>query len=91
MLFQKYNLERPVQKSYLHTNRAICMPGEIIWFKGCLFNGNTHMADYVDRAVHIELVSVSGCGRSYALWSAMHRSDRHRLANGAGGLRNRAV
>ena len=57
-LFQKYNLERPVEKAYLHTDRAVYLPGETVWLKGYLFGGNTHVADTISKVLHVDLVDV---------------------------------
>ncbi len=58
-LFQKYNIERPLEKAYLHTDRAVYLPGETIWFKGYLFGGNTHLADTVSKVLYVDLVDVA--------------------------------
>jgi len=58
-LFEKYNLERPVEKAYLHTDRAVYLPGETIWLKGYLFGGNTHTADTISRVLHVDLIDVA--------------------------------
>ncbi len=58
-LFQKYNIERPVEKAYLHTDRAVYLPGETIWFKGYLFGGNIHTADTISKVVYVDLVDAA--------------------------------
>lgn len=54
-VFRKYHPERSIEKSYLHTNRAVYLPGETVWLKDYLFNGNTHMTDDANRVLYTEL------------------------------------
>lgn len=58
-LFRTYNLERPVEKTYLHTDREVYLPGETIWLKNYLFGGNTHTADTISRVIHVDLVDAA--------------------------------
>ena len=58
-LFQKYNIERPIEKAYLHTDRSVYLPGETIWLKGYLFVGNTHTTDTISKVLYVDLVDVA--------------------------------
>jgi len=58
-LFQTYNIQRPVEKTYLHTDRAVYLPGETIWLKGYLFGGNIHTADTISKVLYVDLVDVA--------------------------------
>lgn len=54
--FQAYNLQRPVEKVYLHTDRDTYLTGETIWMKGYVFNGNTHTADTISKVLYVDLI-----------------------------------
>ncbi|WP_077920210.1 TonB-dependent receptor plug domain-containing protein [Spirosoma sp. 209] len=57
--FERYSIERPVEKVYLHTDREAYLAGETIWIKGYLFGGNTHTADTISKVLYVDLVDVA--------------------------------
>ncbi|AQG77972.1 TonB-dependent receptor plug domain-containing protein [Spirosoma montaniterrae] len=57
--FKAYHQQRPLEKTYLHTDRDTYLTGETIWLKGYLFSGNTHNADTISRVLHVDLVDVA--------------------------------
>lgn len=54
--FRAYSQQRPTEKAYLQTDRAVYLAGETIWLKGYLINGTTHEADSVSQVLYVELV-----------------------------------
>jgi TonB-dependent Receptor Plug Domain len=54
---EKYRLNTPQEKLYLHFDKPYYMAGETMWFKGYLFDGSSHVIDSVSRVVYMDLVS----------------------------------
>ncbi|MFN3849414.1 MAG: TonB-dependent receptor plug domain-containing protein [Spirosomataceae bacterium] len=52
----KYNLEYPQEKAYLHTDKPYYIAGETIWFKSYLVEGMTNHPDTVSVPLYVELV-----------------------------------
>ena len=57
--FRAYNLQRPTEKVYVHTDRDAYLTGETIWLKGYVVNGMTHEADSVSQVLYVDLVDLS--------------------------------
>jgi TonB-dependent Receptor Plug Domain len=56
---EKYRLNTPQEKLYLHFDKPYYMAGETMWFKGYLFDGSSHIIDSVSRVVYVDLVNES--------------------------------
>ena len=54
--------EKPLlfEKLYLHVDREIYAPGDMIWLKAYQVNGHTHQLNSNYRNIFVELVSDSG-------------------------------
>lgn len=53
---EKYRLNTPQEKVYLHFDKPYYMAGETMWFKGYLFDGTSHTIDSVSRVMYVDLV-----------------------------------
>ena len=54
---EKYRLNTPQEKLYLHFDKPYYMAGETMWFKGYLFDGIQHNIDSISRVVYVDLVN----------------------------------
>lgn len=50
----------PYENIYLHTDKSLYLPGEILWFKPYVVNGATHQYDSGSSVVYIEMVDRDG-------------------------------
>lgn len=53
---EKYRINTPQEKVYLHFDKPYYMAGETMWFKGYLFDGATHKIDSVSRVMYVDLI-----------------------------------
>jgi TonB-dependent SusC/RagA subfamily outer membrane receptor len=53
---EKYNLEYPQEKAYLHLDKTYYSAGESIWFKAYLTEGMTNFPDTISVPLYIELI-----------------------------------
>ncbi len=53
---EKYRVNTPQEKVYLHFDKPYYMAGETMWFKGYLFDGINHKIDSVSRVMYIDLI-----------------------------------
>ena len=54
---EKYRLNTPQEKVYLHFDKPYYMAGETMWFKGYLFDGSSHKIDSVSRVMYVDLIN----------------------------------
>lgn len=54
---EKYRMNTPQEKLYLHFDKPYYMAGETMWFKGYLFDGIQHNIDSVSRVVYVDLIN----------------------------------
>lgn len=54
--YEKYLQENPQEKVYLHFDKPYYMAGDTIWFKGYLFDANSHSVDSVSKVLYVDLV-----------------------------------
>ncbi|MFD1817470.1 TonB-dependent outer membrane receptor, SusC/RagA subfamily, signature region [Pseudarcicella hirudinis] len=54
---QKYHLETPQEKVYIHFDKPYYMAGESIWMKAYLLEATTHNIDSVSKVLYIDLIS----------------------------------
>ena len=53
---EKYRLNNPQEKVYLHFDKPYYMAGETMWFKGYLFDATFHKVDSVSRVMYVDLI-----------------------------------
>jgi TonB-dependent SusC/RagA subfamily outer membrane receptor len=53
----KYRVNTPQEKVYLHFDKPYYMAGETMWFKGYLFDGIYHKIDSVSRIMYVDLIN----------------------------------
>ena len=53
---EKYRVNTPQEKVYLHFDKPYYMTGETMWFKGYLFDGISHKIDSVSRVMYVDLI-----------------------------------
>jgi TonB-dependent SusC/RagA subfamily outer membrane receptor len=53
---EKYRVNTPQEKVYLHFDKPYYMAGETMWFKGYLFDGTSHKIDSVSRVMYVDLI-----------------------------------
>jgi hypothetical protein len=54
--FQRYRLQLPQEKIYLHVDRTTYLTGETSWFSIYCVNGSTHLPMDMSKVVYIELL-----------------------------------
>ncbi len=54
---EKYRVNNPQEKIYLHFDKPYYMAGETMWFKGYLFDGTFHRIDSVSRVMYVDLIN----------------------------------
>ena len=57
---EKRNREFPVEKVYLHTDRAYYLSGERIWLKAYLVAGPYHHPSGLSKVIYVDLISPKG-------------------------------
>jgi hypothetical protein len=57
---QRYTLEYPQQKVFLHLDRKEYVAGENIWFKAYLVQAGSHIPDSSSTSLNVELFNVNG-------------------------------
>ncbi|XOV93111.1 MAG: TonB-dependent receptor plug domain-containing protein [Bacteroidota bacterium] len=55
--FEKYHLDYPVEKVYLHTSREVMTLGDTLYFSAFVLNGQDHTPNIESGLLHIELIS----------------------------------
>jgi TonB-dependent SusC/RagA subfamily outer membrane receptor len=53
---ERYRVNTPQEKVYLHFDKPYYMAGETMWFKGYLFDGTSHKIDSVSRVMYVDLI-----------------------------------
>ncbi len=53
---EKFRVNTPQEKVYLHFDKPYYMAGETMWFKGYLFDGTSHKIDSVSRVMYVDLI-----------------------------------
>ncbi len=53
---EKYNLEYPQEKAYLHLDKPYYSAGESLWFKAYLTEGMTNFPDTISVPLYVELI-----------------------------------
>ncbi len=56
----KHKSRMPLEKAYLHTDKSFYKPGETIWFKSSVLDGNSHEATKNSEIVYAELINPKG-------------------------------
>lgn len=54
--FERFNIELPQEKAYLHLDKPYYTAGETVWFKAYLVEANTHLPDTVSIPLYVELI-----------------------------------
>lgn len=54
---EKYLINNPQEKVYLHFDKPYYMAGETMWFKGYLFDGTLHTIDSVSGVLYVDLIN----------------------------------
>lgn len=57
---QRYELENPQQKVFLHLDREEYVTGENIWFKAYLVQAGSHIPDSSSTSLNVELFDMNG-------------------------------
>ncbi|MBS1681269.1 MAG: TonB-dependent receptor plug domain-containing protein [Bacteroidetes bacterium] len=52
---EKYYSDLPEEKIYLHLDKPYYAPGDTIWLKAYLVEGNTNLPDTVSKNIHVDL------------------------------------
>jgi len=52
-----YQVENTPEKTYIHTDKDMYIPGETIWYKGYLLDGSDHGGSDKSNVLHIELLN----------------------------------
>ncbi len=55
----KFLQQTPQEKVYLHLDKPYYMAGEMMWFKGYLFDATLHNLDSVSRVLYVDLIDPS--------------------------------
>lgn len=58
--FNRYTLEQPQEKIYVHIDRSQYFSGETIWLKSYLTEGPNHEASQLSSTIYVELINESG-------------------------------
>ncbi len=56
----RYNRELPAEKIYLQTDKPFYKPGEDLWFRAFVVDGNTHKPSGVSHIIYVELINPKG-------------------------------
>lgn len=54
--FQQFQLEQPLEKAYLHTDRYYYIPGESVWISAFLVDGRQHLPTYISQVLYVDLI-----------------------------------
>lgn len=57
--FNRYTLEQPQEKIYVHIDRLQYFSGETIWLKSYLVEGSNHEASQLSGTIYVELINDS--------------------------------
>lgn len=64
--FSAYQQQAPTEKIFVHTDKEVYLPGEIIWFKLYDVDGSSHTPSIMSRVAYVDLLDKDGMPLSQA-------------------------